>query len=356
MRLKSQHAFILAIAVILILFFGLGSLFNNRGANREEVGATPKPAGPQAVQVRLTPETSRPVEIILRGRTEAARTVITRSETAGVVVAAPATEGSFVAKGQILCRLSVDARQAALDQTRAALKSRQLQREAAAQLAEKGFRSQTQVLEAQANLDAAQAGVRQAEIVLNQVNIRAPFAGVFDKRDAEIGTYLAPGQACGTMIELNPLLVVGDAPETEAGKLRVGATAQARLVSGQILTGRVRYVSREADAQTRTYRVEIVAQNPGNSVRSGLSSDLRIEAGSGSAHLVPVSALVLDAAGRQGIRQIVNGDRVAFAPVTVLEETSGGVWVSGLKGSVQIITVGQSFVADGQKVKVAQAR
>jgi len=40
----------------------------------------------------------------------------------------------------------------------------------------------------------------------------------------------------------------------------------------------------------------------------------------------------------------------------VLEETPSGVWVSGLKGSVQIITVGQSFVADGQKVKVAQAR
>jgi signal transduction histidine kinase len=46
----------------------------------------------------------------------------------------------------------------------------------------------------------------------------------------------------------------------------------------------------------------------------------------------------------------------AFAPVSVLEETPGGVWVSGLKGSVQIITVGQSFVGDGQKVRVAQAR
>ena len=356
MRLKSQHVFILVVALVLIVFFAFGSLFNNRGAKRDGAEAKPVPVGQQAVQVRLTPETSRPVEVVLRGRTEAARSVVVRSETAGVVAAAPAMEGSFVAKGQILCRLSVDARQAALDQTRAALKSRQLQREAAAQLAAKGFRSQTQVLEAQANLDAAQAAVRQAEIVLNQVNIRAPFSGVFDKRDAEIGTYLAPGQACGTMIELNPLLVVGDAPETEAGKLRVGAVAQARLVSGQILTGRVRYVSREADPQTRTYRVEIAAQNPGNSVRSGLSSDLRVQAGAGAAHLVPVSALVLDSAGRQGVRQIVNGDVVAFAPVAVLEETSGGVWVSGLKGSAQIITVGQSFVADGQKVKVAQAR
>lgn len=356
MRLKTQHVFILVVALVLIVYFAFGSLFNNRDAKRDKAAAESVPVAQQAVQVLTTPETSRPVQVVLRGRTEAARSVVVRSETAGVVVTAPAMEGSFVARGQILCRLSVDARQATLDQTRATLKSRQLQREAAAQLAEKGFRSPTQVLEAQANLDAAQAAVRQAEIVLNQVNIRAPFAGVFDRRDAEIGTYLAPGQACGTMIELNPLLVVGDAPETDAGKLRVGATAQARLVSGQILTGRVRYVSRDADPQTRTYRVEIVAQNPGNSVRSGLSSDLRIEAGAGAAHLVPVSALVLDAAGRQGVRHIVSGDRVAFSPVGVLEESPDGVWISGLKGSVQVITVGQSFVADGQKVKVARAR
>jgi multidrug efflux system membrane fusion protein len=212
------------------------------------------------------------------------------------------------------------------------------------------------VLEAQANLDAAQAAVRQAEIALRQVEIRAPFSGVFDRRDAEIGTYLAPGQPCGTMIELNPLLVVGDAPETEAARLRSGAPAQARLVDGTVLNGRVRYVARDADPQTRTYHLEVAVPNPGNTVRSGLSADLRIAAGAGPAHLVPVSALVLDSAGRQGVRYVQPGGRVGFAPVTVLEETSQGMWVSGLKGSVNVITVGQSFVADGQKVRVAQAR
>ena len=45
---------------------------------------------------------------------------------------------------------------------------------------------------------------------------------VGDHRDAEIGTYLATGQPCGTMIELDPLLLVGDAPETQAASLRVG--------------------------------------------------------------------------------------------------------------------------------------
>ena len=354
MRLKPQYVFILAAMGAVVLYFIAMSLFGG-GGEKVQAKAAPADATP-SVQAKLTPETRREIQVTMRGRTEAARSVIVRSETAGVVAAAPAAEGSSVRQGQVLCRLAVDARQASLDQARAALKSRQLQRQAAADLAAKGYRSQTQVLEAQANLDAAQAAVRAAEVGLRQVEIRAPFAGVFDKRDAEIGTYLSPGQPCGTVIELNPMLIVGDAPESEASKLRIGAPAQARLVSGQLLNGRVRYVAREADPQTRTYRVEVSVPNPSQAVRSGLSAELKIAAGAGAAHLVPVSSLVLDSAGRQGLRYVLPDGRVAFAPVTVQEETAEGMWVTGLSGAVNVITVGQSFVADGQKVRVAQVR
>lgn len=354
MRLKPQYVFIVILVALVVLSFVVRSLFGD-GADKAEAKA-PAPNATPSVQAKLTPESVREIEVVMRGRTEAARTVVVRSETAGVVAAAPTPEGSFVKQGQVLCRLAVDARQASLDQARAALRSRQLQRKAAAELAAKGYRSETQVLEAQANLDAATAQVRGAEIALRQVDIRAPFSGVFDKRDAEIGTYLSPGQSCGTMIELNPLLVVGDAPETEAARLRAGAPASARLVDGTLLSGRVRYVARDADSQTRTYHLEVTVPNPGNGIRSGLSADLRIAAGAGAAHRVPVSALVLDSAGRQGVRYVLPDSRVAFSPVTVLEETPDGMWISGLKGSVNVITVGQSYVADGQKVRVAQVR
>ena len=355
MRMKSQYVFVIAVVALVALYFIVRSLLGL--GHHDAADAKPNAAvGPPSVQARLIPEVERPYDVVVRGRTQATRTVVVRSETAGVVAAAPVLQGSTVAAGQVLCRLSVDARQAALDQARASLKAMQLQQQGSVELSRKGFRSQTQVLQTQANLDAATAAVRQGEIALAQVNIKAPFAGVFDRRDAEIGTYLAPGQPCGTMIELNPLLVVGDVPETQAASLKVGAPAIAKLVSGQTLTGRIRYVAHDADPQTRTYHLEVTIANRRLDIRSGLSAEVHIGAGSGPAHLVPVSTLVLDSAGRQGVRYVVDGDRVAFAPITVVEETPEGMWVTGLSGPVRLITVGQSYVADGQKVRVALAR
>ena len=358
MRLKAQYVFVISIAAVAVVYFLIRAIFGAGEPSAALAKAPPPKAAAEApsVQVRLIPEMTREHEVTLRGRTEAARSVSVRSETAGVVAQTPAREGTFVRAGTVLCRLAVDARQASLDQARALLKSRQLQHQAAKDLAEKGYRSQTQVLEALAALDSARASVRQAEISLSQVNIRAPFSGVFDRRDAEIGAYLAPGQPCGTMIELNPLLVVGDVPETEAARLHTGAPAVARLVDGKLLNGQVRYVARDADPQTRTYHLEVAVQNPSLDVRSGLSAEVRIGTGAGPAHLAPVSALVLDSAGRQGVRYLLGDNRVAFAPVTILEETPQGMWISGLNGSVRLITVGQSYVADGQKVRVAAAR
>ena len=113
--------------------------------------------------------------------------------------------------------------------------------------------------------------------------------------------------------------------------------------------------SREADPQTRTYRVEITVPNP-QLTRSGLSATIHIASGIGPAHLVPLSSLVLDASGVQGVRYVQADDKVAFAKVNIIQETPQGIWVTGLKGPVRVITVGHSYVAEGQKVRVAAAR
>lgn len=158
------------------------------------------------------------------------------------------------------------------------------------------------------------------------------------------------------MIELNPLLIVGDLPESEAGKLRIGAPATAVLLSGQSLNGRVRYVSRDADPQTRTYRVEVAVANPSMSIRSGLFGDGEDLRGLGARPTRCRSRPSCTPRAARASRYVLPTNQVAFAPVTVIEEEPGGVWVAGLAGPVRVITVGQSYVAEGQKVRVAAAR
>src|SRR5690349_19128755 len=111
MRLKPQYVVILAIVAAILLYFGIRSIF---GGNDDALAKAPAAGagGPPSVQVKLTPPTMRELQVVMRGRTEATRSVIVRSETAGVVAAVPAAEGSFVRQGQVLCRLAVDARQA----------------------------------------------------------------------------------------------------------------------------------------------------------------------------------------------------------------------------------------------------
>ncbi len=351
MRLQPQYLVAGGIIVAFALYFVVSSVLTaGKGPAK---AATPKIETP-SVQVAMVAQAMRPYAVVVRGRTEGARMVSVKSETSGVVSATPVREGSFVRKGQLLCKLNVDARQATLDQAKANMRSKALTQTASAELAKKGYRSPTQAMSDQANLDQASAAVRQAEVALDQTNIRAPFSGVFNERDVEVGAFLAPGGACGVVIELDPLKIAGDAPETEIAKIHVGAPAHATLASGERLNGVIWYVAKDADPQTRTYPVVMVAHNPSSVVRAGLSAQISVEAGQGPAHLAPSSSLVLDSAGRQGVRYVRDDNVVAFAPVDVIEETPAGVWVTGLQGPVRVITVGQSYVSEGQRVQVAR--
>ncbi|HEV2363426.1 MAG TPA: efflux RND transporter periplasmic adaptor subunit [Caulobacteraceae bacterium] len=355
-RIIRPNYVLVGIIVLAVMGYLLGRpLFGSGHAGAQAApGASATSTAPPLVEVKLVVPAAQPDEIDFRGHTQALRTVVVRSQTAGPVAVTPVLQGTLVSAGTVLCRLAVDARQAQLDEARADMRAKTLQMQAADMLASKGYRSKTQLLSAKADLDAASATVRQAEVALRQVDLRAPFTGVFDHRDAEVGTYLTPGGACGTMIQLDPLLIVGDVPETDLGKLRVGDTASAKLVTGRMVLGRVRFVAKDADPATRTYRVEVIAPNPANAIASGLSAEIAVKTGVAAAHFVPVSAFVLDSGGRQGLRYVRDDGVVAFAPVKILRVEQNGAWVSGLSGPTRVITVGQSYVSEGQKVRVAQ--
>lgn len=340
------------------------------------------------IAVRST-ATVVPEIVRVRGRTEAARQVTVLAETTGTVASEPLRKGTFVEAGQVMCELNPGTRGAAMAQAeatlveaqarlpeararvneaQAALNEAQINDRAAVSLQADGYASQTRVaattaavssaeaaLEtARAGLEAAQSGIRAAEASvavaekeIEHLSIRAPFAGVLETDSAELGALLQDGAPCATVIQLDPIKLVGFVPETEMDKLTLNATADAHLATGTHVSGKVTFLSRSADEATRTFRVEVEIPNPDLSVRDGQTVEMVLSSGGIQGHLLPQSALTLDDSGRIGVRYIDDQNMAMFTPVNLLRDTVEGVWLTGLPEQANVIIVGQEYVVDG---------
>lgn len=285
--------------------------------------------------------------VILRGETEAARQVRVTAETGGKVISEPLRKGAYVNAGQLLCELDPGTRAATLAQARASLAEAQVGLDNAQKLSEGGYAAETRVLAAEAALENARAAVAMAEKDIERLSITAPFSGVLETDTAEFGTALTSGAECATVIQLDPIKLVGYAPETEVNKIEVGALSGARLVSGRTVAGRVTFLSRSADTATRTFRVEIEIPNSDFSIRDGQTVELAISSAGRLAHLIGQSALTLNDDGQIGVRTVGEDNIVAFIPVEVLRDTTDGIWIAGLPENVDIIVVGQEYVRAG---------
>lgn len=289
--------------------------------------------------------------IQVRGRTEALKSVALKAEVSGKIVATPVEKGDRVKAGQTICKIAGNAKEANLAKAEALATQRQLQYNAALELSKKGFRSDTQVATAKAELDSANAGVRQAQVELDQTSIMAPFAGLVNERPAELGDFLQVGGTCAVLLTDDPYLVVGEVSDRQVARIAQGQAATVELTTGETLVGKVRYVSSAARVETRTFRVEIEVPNPALNLRDGMTANILIPVESAKAHFLTPSLLTLKDDGAVGIR-IVENDTVIFYPVTIAGNDPNGLWVKGLPDTIQLIITGQNFVTEGQKVRV----
>lgn len=388
-----------------------------QGATDSAATATPPTVTAQAetrrVPVRAVVYTATSIEdgVLLRGRTEATRQVQVRAETGGLVMSEPLRKGTSVAAGDLLCRLDPGTRPAQLADARAnlaraiatvaeaesrlpeaearvaeaaaRLEEARINDDAARALVADGFATETRVAatratvrsaqaavqgaqtgvsSAQAGLEAARAGVESArsavaavEKDIERLEMTAPFAGLLETDTAELGALLQPGGLCANVIALDPIKLVGFVPEVDVEKIKTGAMAGARLISGTQVVGEVTFLSRSADPNTRTFRVEVTVPNADLSIRDGVTAEIGIASAGRSAHLVPQSALTLDDTGTLGVRVVMEapetGPTARFLPVSILRDSPQGVYVAGLPTEVAVITVGQEYVSDGVPVQ-----
>ncbi len=307
------------------------------------------------VEVRRFTAEPRTQHIELRGRTEASRWVDVRAETAGRVVAINARKGAGVREGDVIVELAMDDREAKLAEAIATVRQRQMEYDAAQRLSEKGYRATTKLAESAALLDRAHASQAQVELDIENTRIRAPFDGVVELRHVEMGDYVSRNSIVARIVDQDPYLVVGQVSELDVPHLKIGDTGVARLATGTMVEGRIRFIATAADDKTRTFRVEMEVPNRDRQLRDGLTAEINIETDQSMAHHVSSAVLTLNDAGQLGVRGVDAQGLVKFYPVDIVDDTGDGVWLAGLPDNVDIITVGQEFVREGDRVRIKRA-
>jgi multidrug efflux system membrane fusion protein len=361
--LKGSKLLAIVLVVLAVLWIGSGILFPHHEA------PAPNVAQQAAEKFRVAVATVNAQEyqpkLVLSGRTEADKKVSIVARTQAIITELRVKRGDRVKGGDVLAVLMDDGRNAQLQQARALVQQRKAEFEARTKLIEQGNLPKLEINNISSQLRAAEASLAQAEAEIERIRIVAPWDGVVDQVSAEQGQFLMMMPAMGAgasgpneiarMISLDPIIAIVEVSEKRLAGVRLGEEAELRLVSGEVVKGKVRYISKSAAATTRTYRVDIEAANPDNKIPDGITTEVAILMAKLQATKVPRSALTFSAHGKLGIRAVNAENKVVFIPIEIVDDEHQTMWVKGIPDGTRVIVQGQDFVREDQVVEAVTA-
>ncbi|OLQ92762.1 efflux transporter periplasmic adaptor subunit [Vibrio ponticus] len=340
------------ISIFLVILLGI---WLSMGAtNSEEMPAnkaekqTEVPLAKVAFETFIAQETHKTID--LYGRTAPNREATLGAEIAGKIISLQVKKGDKVKRNQVIAIIDKGDLEIQLERAKAMLSVREKEFKAAKSLKSKGLQGEVAFANAQAMLVEAKAMVSNAKLALRNTNVKAPFAGVVDYLQIEQGDFVGVGDPVATLIDLDKIVIEADVSERHIQDLKANQAAKVRFINGQETQGSVRYIGRVSSSSTNTFPIEIEVANPQQRIPAGVSTEVELNLKDQLAVKVTPAMLALDAAGNLGVKTLVDEDKVKFVPIQLVKAEQDGVWLSGLGKQVDIITTGQGFVRDGDRV------
>lgn len=290
--------------------------------------------------------------IVVRGRTIDRNKATVPALTRGQVIARRVDVGDLVQQGDVLCEIDVEDRIARYESAKETLELAQSEYESTSRLTEEGFQQELDRERRQTQVTLYEQQLTTARIELENTKIKAPIDGVIDEVLANVGDFIDVGQPCVSILKLNPMYAQGYVAEHQVQALVLGNQAQVVLPNNDVRSGELSFISKKADSQTRTFRVEVTLNNEDYSIFSGASATIELIVDSQFAHKVPTSVIVMDESGSLGVKTVDQEDLVQTYPIDIVTEADDGVWVAGLPDVTTVITVGQGLVSDNERVIV----
>ncbi len=346
----AQHPWLVSLILVLLLmlWLSLGAL------NAEEQHSTSSDNIPLA-KVMYQTFHAEPTQkkIDLYGRTAPDKLTRIAAEISGKILEIKIDKGQNVTQGQVIALIDKGDLQAQLDRAKAQLSVKRQEYKAAQSLKSKGLQGEVAYTNALAALTDARSSLKAVELKLQHTSVIAPFDGVIENLFIEQGDFVAVGDPVANLIDLKKLVIEANVSERHIQNITKGQIATIQFIDGLQTQGSVRYLSQLSSPATNTFAIEVEVPNPNQRIPAGVSAQVELSLASQMAVKVTPAMLALDDEGNLGVKTLVE-DQVHFVPIQLVKAEQDGVWLTGLGDDVEIITRGQGFVRDGDKVLAVQ--
>lgn len=266
-------------------------------------------------------------------------------------------DGQRVRKGQTLVSLAQREQRALVEAEEARVAEARQQLDRVNRLIDSKAVSQSEVDQAQRDLDSTLAQLRAVQSRQKDRVLVAPFDGVLGFRQVSVGSFVQPGAVVARLVDDSQMNLEFAVPSMFLRLMTSGTeiTAKTDDLPGQIFTGTVASVDNAIDPVTRTVMVRAKLPNPDRALVSGMFMEVTARA---DARRVP--AVLEEAVQPVGPRSFVfiieSRDGV---DVAVRKEVQLGIHQdgyievkSGVEAGTRIVTDGIIGVRDGVPVKI----
>lgn len=242
---------------------------------------------PESVTTVVAAEQKWPGALSSVGSMKPVDGLLMRADLAGNIEAIGFDSGVRVKKGQLLVQQDVSEEQAQLRAAEAKQRLAELNLNRLQGLLTKRVSSQSDYDQTAAEFLEARAKCEEIKAVIEKKTIRAPFDGVAGIRMVNAGEYLQPGNPIVPLQSMSPIFVNFSIPQQNLADISVGSVVRVTSsgANGRVFEGKITAVDSVVDEATRNFLVQGTLENPDGLLRPGMFVGVEV--------VLPVEKVVL---------------------------------------------------------------